>query len=356
MTYAPLIIDVAGIALSAADRRRLQHPLVGAVIFFARNWQDRQQLTALCRDIKALRPELLLCVDQEGGRVQRFRDDGFTRLPAMRTLGRLWQRDRMQALAAAAACGYVMAAELRACGVDFSFAPVLDLDWGRASVVGDRALHRQPRVVAQLAGSLMHGMLSAGMKHCVKHFPGHGYAAADSHHDVPRDGRALQTLLARDAAPYAWLGTQLDAVMPSHVVYTRIDARPAGFSRRWQQEVLRGQLGFDGAIISDDLSMAAARRVQGHTLSATEAVVAALDAGCDLASLCNQSLGDGAVIDEVLQALRQALDDGTLQASADSERRRLDLLPTGVAPDWATLQRSRRYQQARARVLELSPA
>lgn len=355
MPHAPLIIDVAGLALSPVDRQRLQHPLVGGVILFARNWRDRAQLTALCHDIKAVRADLLVCADQEGGRVQRFRGDGFTRLPPMRALGALWQRDRMQALDAASACGQVMAGELRACGVDFSFAPVLDLDWGRASVVGERAFHRQPRVVAQLARSLMHGMLSVGMQHCAKHFPGHGYATADSHAAVPRDGRTLRTVLQHDAAPYAWLGSVLTAVMPSHVVYGRVDARPAGFSARWLQEVLRGQLGFDGAIISDDLSMAAARQVGGRTLSAGQAILAALAAGCDLALLCNQSLDGSPLIDQVLAELEQAAASGHWQPGPRSAQRRLALLPTGAAPAWDALQASRRYQRARQRVLELCP-
>lgn len=351
--HAPLIIDVAGLELSADDRRRLRNPLVGGVILFARNWQDRAQLATLCRDIKALREDLLICTDQEGGRVQRFRDDGFTRLPAMRAVGALWEQDRMRALATASACGYVMAAELRTCGIDFSFAPVLDVDWGRASVVGDRALHRRPKVVAQLAASVMHGMLTAGMQHCVKHFPGHGHARADSHTAVPRDGRALATLLREDAAPYGWLMNRLTAVMPSHVVYTRVDARPAGFSRRWLQDVLRGELGFDGAIISDDLSMAGARQLAGQTLSATRAIAVALDAGCDLVLLCNQSLGSGSVLDEVLDALPCAWRESGWRADARSDARRRALFPSGTALAWDALQQSSRYRRARAQTLEL---
>lgn len=353
MPHAPLIIDLAGLQLSAVDRQRLQHPLVGGVILFGRNWQDRAQLTALCGQIRALRGDLLICADQEGGRVQRFRGDGFTPLPAMRALGQLWQQDRMLALDAASACGQVMAAELRACGVDFSFAPVLDLDWGRSGVIGDRALHRQPQVVAQLAARLAHGMLVAGMQHCGKHFPGHGHALADSHQAVPHDRRALATILRQDAAPYAWLGSVLAAVMPSHVVYPRVDARPAGFSRRWLQDVLRGQLAFAGAIISDDLSMAGARRVQGQTLTATDAVVAALGAGCDLVLLCNQSLAGSTLLDQVLDELAHGVHSGRWQPDPASEPRRQSLRPVGAAPAWEQLGRSARYQRSRQRVLEL---
>lgn len=353
MPHAPLIIDVAGPTLVAADRQRLRHPLVGGVILFARNWQNRAQLATLCGQIKALRSDVLICVDQEGGRVQRFRGDGFTSLPPMRVLGRLWQQDALRALDAAFACGHVMASELRACGVDFSFAPVLDLDWGRSAVIGDRAFHRRPQVVAQLAGGLTHGMLSAGMMHCGKHFPGHGHALADSHRAVPRDGRALATLLARDAAPYRALGSALTAVMPSHVVYPRVDSWPAGFSRRWLRDVLRGELAFAGAIISDDLSMAGARQVRGRTLTATEAIVAALNAGCDLVLLCNQSLAGSTLIDAVLDDLVQGARNGRWRPDPAGESRRRALLSVGAAPTWEELEQSARYRHARRQVLEL---
>lgn len=193
--HAPLIIDVAATELNDADRRRLAHPLVGGVIHFARNWKDRAQMTALNAEIKAIRPDLLICVDHEGGRVQRFRTDGFTRLPSMRSLGELWMQDALRATQVATAAGHVLAAELRACGVDFSFAPVLDLDHGASSVIGDRSFHRDPRVVALLAKSVMHGMLQLGMRNCGKHFPGHGFVNADSHVEIPVDRRGLKAIL-----------------------------------------------------------------------------------------------------------------------------------------------------------------
>ena len=260
MQQAPVVLDIAGTTLTKDDRRRLRHPLTGGLILFARNWVDRAQLTGLCAEIKALRPDVLICVDHEGGRVQRFRTDGFTHLPPMRALGELWMKDAMLAQDAASACGHVLAAELRACGVDLSFAPVLDLDFGASSVIGDRAFHRDARVVAMLAKAVAHGMLRAGMAHCGKHFPGHGFVKADSHVAVPVDPRSLKAILADDAAPYGWLSATLTAVMPAHVVYPKVDARPAGFSPRWLQDVLRGQLGFTGAIFSDDLSMEGALR------------------------------------------------------------------------------------------------
>ena len=346
--HSPLIIDVAGTELTAADHRRLADPLVGGVIHFARNWQDRAQLTALNADIKALRPDLLICVDHEGGRVQRFRSDGFTRLPSMRSLGEAWMRDPLQATRQATAVGYVLACELRACGVDFSFAPVLDLDYGESSVIGDRSFHRDPRVVALLAKSLMHGMLQAGTANCGKHFPGHGFVTADSHVAIPVDRRSLKAILADDARPFDWLGGALTAVMPAHIIYPKVDARPAGFSAKWLQDILRGRLGFDGAVFSDDLSMEAARRIDGELLSYVDAALAALGAGCDLALLCNQSVGDGAPLDELLDGMAAARQDGRWVPCAASERRRRALLPVVPVPEWDELMESRKYRDARA--------
>lgn len=348
--HAPLIIDIAGTQLADVDRQRLAHPLVGGLILFARNWDSRAQLTALCAAIKRVRGDLLIAVDHEGGRVQRFRQDGFTHLPPMRRLGELWMQDPMRAQDAATACGHVLGAELRACGVDMSFTPVLDLDWGPSGVIGDRAFHADARVVTMLAKSLMHGLLQAGMAHCGKHFPGHGFVAADSHVAVPRDSRPLKAILQDDAAPYGWLSSSLRAVMPAHVIYTRVDRRPAGFSKRWLQAILRGQLGFDGAIISDDLSMAGARQIEGVTVSPSDAVLAALDAGCDLALLCNQSLGQGGVIDDTIDALARAQLQGRWQQSDASAQRRIALLPQGLAPDWDALMRSTAYIHALERL------
>ena len=348
MQHAPLIIDIAGTELTDDDRRRLAHPLVGGMILFGRNWQSRAQLTALCASVKRLRPDLLICVDHEGGRVQRFRTDGFTHLPPMRALGELWMHDAMRAQDAATACGYVLAAELRACGVDFSFTPVLDLDWGPSGVIGDRAFHADARVVAMLAKSVAHGLLRAGMGNCGKHFPGHGFVAADSHTDLPRDRRSLKAILADDAAPYGWLSATLDAVMAAHVVYPKVDARPAGYSARWLQAVLRQRLGFGGAIFTDDLSMEAARHIEGRTVTPTEAVLAALHAGCDLALLCNQSLGAGSVLDDAIDGLAEAQIKGAWAPSGASEARRRALLPRQAAADWSTLMRSTDYLHALA--------
>ena len=344
--HAPLILDVAGLELTAADRRRLAHPLTGGIILFARNWENRAQLLELTASIKAVRDDLLICVDHEGGRVQRFRTDGFTHLPPMRALGELWMKDALAATNAATACGYVLGAELRACGVDFSFTPVLDLDWGESGVIGDRALHRDPRVVALLAKSLMHGLLQAGMANCGKHFPGHGFVKADSHTEVPVDKRSLKAILADDAAPYPWLSTTLTSVMPAHVIYPKVDSRPAGFSQRWLQDILRRRLRFDGAIFSDDLSMEGARRLDGQLVSYTDAAVAALAAGCDLVLLCNQSVGDGSAVDELIAGLEQAQAQGRWQPSVDSESRRLALLPETLPQPWDELMLQPAYMQA----------
>ena len=344
--HAPLIIDIPGLSLSQADRRRLKHPLTGGITLFGRNWKDHQQLSALCAEIKSLRQDLLICVDHEGGRVQRFRTDGFIHLPPMRALGEQWMKAPLAATNAATACGYVLGAELRACGVDFSFTPVLDLDHGESSVIGDRAFGRDPRVVTLLAKSLMYGLLQSGMANCGKHFPGHGFVKADSHTDIPEDRRSLKRILADDAAPYEWLNTTLTSVMPAHVIYPKVDARPAGFSSKWLNFILRSQLGFGGAIFSDDLSMAGARLIDGKKVSYTQASVAALNAGCDMVLLCNQSVGEGKPVDALLDGMAEALVKGQWEASEASELRRLALLPQTPALGWDDLTAQPAYMHA----------
>jgi beta-N-acetylhexosaminidase len=353
--HAPLIIDVAGTALTDADRRRLAHPQVGGVIHFKRNWQDRAQMSALNAEIRAIRPDILISVDHEGGRVQRFRTDGFTTLPSMRQLGALWMRDPMRATAAATAAGHVLAGELRAVGVDFTFAPVLDLDHGGSGVIGDRSFHRDPRVVSLLAQSVTHGLLQAGMANCGKHFPGHGFVKADSHVAIPVDRRSLKAILADDAQPFDWLAGTLAAVMPAHVIYPKVDSRPAGFSSRWLREILRGRFGFEGAIFSDDLSMEAGRYIDGRLLSYADAALAALEAGCDLALLCNQSVGEGAPLDELLEGFEAALGTGRWRPDDAGEARRLALLPTTPALAWDALAASPAYRRAQTLLSALAP-
>jgi beta-N-acetylhexosaminidase len=284
LPLGPVIADVAGTTLTSSERERLAHPLVGGVILFARNFRSPRQVTALTSEIHALRePQLLVCVDHEGGRVQRFRE-GFSRIAPMRELGELWDRDVLAATRAATDIGYCIGSELRAVGVDLSFTPVLDLDHGASGVIGDRAFHSDPRVVTLLAKSLNHGLLLGGIGNCGKHFPGHGYARADSHVDMPVDERRLPEILAQDAAPYGWLGRSLASVMPAHVVYPEVDHEPAGFSRKWLRTMLRKRLGFDGLVFSDDLTMEAATVAGGINERAT----AALTAGCDMVLVCNR--------------------------------------------------------------------
>ncbi len=293
MTLGPVMLDIEGTALSAEDRELLAHPNVGGVILFSRNYESPQQLRALTSEIHALRqPELVIAVDQEGGRVQRFRT-GFTPLPAMHALGHKYDLEQEQALELAERCGWLMAAELRANGVDLSFAPVLDLDYGLSEVIGDRAFHRDPEVVARLAGRFAAGMRHAGMAAVGKHFPGHGGVAADSHHALPEDRRPYADLLD-DMRPYERLIEEgLGGVMIAHVVYSRLDRLPAGFSRWWLNNELRIRLRFQGAVFSDDLSMAGAA-VAG---TPAERAKLALEAGCDVVLVCNDRPAAAAVVE-----------------------------------------------------------
>lgn len=296
MSLGPIMLDVPGVALTDEDRRRLMHPLVGGVILFARNYQSAAQLVTLTAEIHALRtPHLLIAVDHEGGRVQRFRE-GFTVLPPMRELGRIWDQHPAEARRLARECGFVLAAELRAHGVDMSFTPVLDLDYGASGVIGDRAFHSEVDAVADLAHQLMLGLRDAGMGSVGKHFPGHGFVRADSHLDIPIDERSYADIEQADLVPFRRMaGYGMTGVMPAHVIYPAVDSLPAGFSSVWLKQILRDELGFDGAVFSDDLSMKGAS-VVGDMVAR---VAAALNAGCDMALVCN----DCAAADEVLARL-----------------------------------------------------
>ena len=286
-----LMLDIGGTWLTAEDRQILRHPEVGGLIIFARNIESPRQVRELMAAIRAVRPDLLLAVDQEGGRVQRLRQ-GFLRLPAMRAIA-----DNTNAERLAEQCGWLMATEVLAVGLDLSFAPVLDLDHQRSAVVGSRAFEGNPERAVALAAAFIRGMHAAGMAATGKHFPGHGWAEVDSHVGIPEDERTLEQIRAVDLVPFQRLSGELDALMPAHVIYPQVDPNPAGFSRRWLQEILRGELGFDGVIFSDDLSMAGAHVVG----DAANRIEAALSAGCDMGLVCN----DRASAELALSALQR---------------------------------------------------
>lgn len=310
----PFIIDVEGCSLTARDRELLAHPWVGGVIYFTRNFESKAQITALSREIQAVPRSagcapLLICVDHEGGRVQRFRE-GFTEIPAMCTIGAMCKEgdpeSRLAAIARARQLGFLLAKELREVGVEFSFTPVLDLDWKRSEIIGERAFHSDPYIVSELASALMHGLLLAGMKNCGKHFPGHGWPQADSHLDLPIDERPLEQILAQDVLPYARIGSPaLTAVMPAHIRYSQVDEQPAGFSKKWLQDILRDKLGFEGVIISDDLAMAGAAVIE----SVSDRACAAFAAGCDATLICNRQDLVEQALDEVPRRIPNFLND-----------------------------------------------
>ncbi|MFO1324071.1 MAG: beta-N-acetylhexosaminidase [Burkholderiales bacterium] len=310
----PVVLGVEGLALSDADCERLAHPRVGGVVLFARNYADPAQLRDLTARIRAVRaPALLVCVDHEGGRVQRFRE-GFTAIAPMRALGERWDRDVAGAAADAHRVGETIARELRAHGVDFSFTPVLDVDFGTSAVIGDRAFSANPNAIAHLASCFRRGLRAGGCAAVGKHFPGHGFVAADSHHEVPVDARPMADLVASDLIPFARLAKEgLEAVMPAHVVYPAVDAVPAGYSRVWLQDILRGRLAFDGLIFSDDLGMAAALTA-GDIVARADA---ALAAGCDMVLACN----DFANIDALLSRWNPAPQSRLAERAARMEGR-----------------------------------
>lgn len=331
MTLGPLMIDLEGTELQPIERELLQHPLVGSVILFARNYADPQQLTRLVADIHAVRsPALIVGVDHEGGRVQRFRQ-GFSRLPPLRRIGHEYDAAPRAGLALAREMGWLMAAELRAHGVDLSFAPCVDLDYGVSEVIGDRALHARAAVVGELAVAYMHGMRSAGMVATAKHFPGHGAVVADSHHALPVDRRALADL-EPDIAPYRVLiDNGLAGVMVAHVLYPEIDDVPASASRRWIRGFLRNELRFQGVVFADDLSMAGAAAVGGIV----ERAERALAAGCDVLPVCNHRDSVIAVLDgfrpepDAAASLRRVRLRGRGQSTPESLR---------ATPEWQAAQ------------------
>jgi beta-N-acetylhexosaminidase len=338
MSLGPLMVDIAGYDLNTDDVRILAHPLVGSVILFARNYANVKQITELTASIRALRsPHLLIAVDQEGGRVQRFRE-GFTRLPAVRLLGRAYDEDRRDGLALTQSVGWLMASELRAVGVDFSFAPCVDLDYGVSEIIGDRAFHSDPEAVAALAVATLTGMREAGMAAVAKHFPGHGAVVADSHVALPVDRRAFADL-EPDLRPYRPLiDNNLAAIMAAHVVFPAVDTLPASLSRRWISEILRSEMGFHGCVFADDLSMAGAKAF-GDVLARAEL---ALAAGCDVLPICN----DRHSVELVLGRFRAGV------GSAASQARLVRMRARGEAS--ADLRSSRQWLETAARIASLS--
>ena len=305
-----IMMDVLGLTLSEKEKIQLIKPSIGGVILFSRNFKDIHQLKSLVKSIRLINQNLLIAVDHEGGRVQRFRE-GFTHLPAMAKLGEIYDQNPDKALKQAHSCGFVLAAELLAIGVDFSFTPVLDLDYGNSSVIGNRAFHYNPDVVVKLAGALIMGMHKAGMKCVGKHFPGHGFVVADSHFDLPVDNRSLVDISEDISVFKQLINDGLDAVMPAHVVYSQVDEKPAGFSSKWIKEILQEKLGFSGVIFSDDLSMQGAHFIK----DITERIQVSFDSGCDTVLICNHPELVAEVIDkewpssEKLQSMKGCLVD-----------------------------------------------
>ncbi len=327
MKMGPLMIDLEGMTLSAREIAWLKDPKVGGVILFARNIGTIFQVKTLVETIRSYRQSIIIAIDQEGGRVQRIRH-GTTRLPALRHLGHVYEDSSEKALVMAADWGWLMASEMLALGIDISFAPVLDIDYGHSEIIGDRAFHSTPEIIAKLAAAYIQGMHEAGMASTGKHFPGHGWVVADSHLAIPVDERTRQEIFLQDLQPFKLLGNQLDGIMPAHVIYSQVDDQPAGFSSRWLQDILRQKLGFDGVIFSDDLSMEGAAVAGGYP----ERARAALQAGCDMVLACNNPQGAA----EILQSLNSA--------EVECNQARLQRMLARRKPDWGELTASDRYQ------------
>ncbi|WP_444886416.1 beta-N-acetylhexosaminidase [Microbulbifer sp. JMSA008] len=328
-SLGPVMIDIEGQKLTDEDCELLRHPLVGGLIFFARNYRDRDQIQALIADIRSVRPEILLAVDQEGGRVQRFRE-GFTRLPSMQKLSAEASAVQLQDV------GWLLASELLAVGMDFSFAPVLDADDSHSRVIGDRSFCPDPHHLTAIARPFIQGMREAGMATTGKHFPGHGHVLEDSHVELPQDERSLEQVLASDALPFIdCIGAdELDAVMPAHIRFVNIDSQPVGFSRYWLQDILRGRLGFNGVIFSDDLSMEGAGAAGGYG----ERIRAALEAGCDMGVVCNNRAG----------ALESLAGLENFIPAAESSERLKAMRGRPSITSWAELEKSERWHRTRS--------
>lgn len=326
----PVMLNVEGLSLCEEDKTLLRHPAVGGLILFTRNFESRQQLTELVESIRSVRPGILIAVDQEGGRVQRLNNDGFTRLPPMQSLRKAYREDAEASLVAAQDLGCLMASEVLALGIDISFAPVLDVDDNFSSIIGDRSFSDQSDEVSALAGAFMQGMNLAGMATTGKHFPGHGAVREDSHLTLPVDPRPFAEVAKRDLAPFKTLLPQLDAVMPAHIIFSAVDPQPVGFSRYWLQDCLRQEMGFDGVIFSDDLSMEGAAEAGSYP----ERAAAALSAGCDMVLVCNERAAAISVCDSLVD----------YQVSAKS-RERLASMSARRQHQWSSLAGDSQWQK-----------
>ncbi len=332
ITFKPVVLDIEGVKLNQEDIKRITNKLTGGVILFSRNFESRTQLQELCKSIKQHTPDIIIFIDHEGGRVQRCKTDGFTHLPAMQKLGSLYENNPWEGIQSAKAAGFILASELKACGIDFSYTPVLDLDYGKSEVIGNRAFEKSPNITAVLAGALIDGLKLAGMPSCGKHFPGHGFVEADSHIAIPIDERDFQQIWKNDIVPYMLLLNKLDSIMPAHVIYKQVDESPAGFSSFWLQDVLRTRLEFDGIIFSDDLAMEGAS-VAGNVVQGAQS---ALNAGCDMVLICNRPH----MTDELLAGLNYK------KEFAQASQKRLNKImpkPFRCDLDWNRLQQDDIY-------------
>ncbi len=326
MTIGPLMIDLEGEVLTDEEKELIKHPLVGGIIFFARNYSSPEQITELVKSIHDNTSNTIItCVDQEGGRVQRFKD-GFTLLPPLRPLGKIYDASNAEGMAIAKAMGWLMASEVISVGVDFSFAPVLDLDYEKSEVIGDRAFHSDGNAVSQIARAYIQGMEEAGMASVGKHFPGHGAVVADSHLELPVDDRSISEIMDKDMIPFQELIAinALQGIMPAHVVYSHQDSKPAGFSKTWLQQILRNRLNFRGAIFSDDLNMAAA----GMAGSFVERANLALEAGCDMVLVCNNREGAVEVIEQLAWQQSEESAQRLMKMKTQAKQTRQDLMET----------------------------
>ena len=335
INFGRLMIDLIGTQLEEEELGLLQNPQVGGVILFSRNFEDRIQLADLVSSIRQITPELLIAVDQEGGRVQRFRM-GFTPIPPMQKIGDVVINNQEKGLILAQETGWLMASEILACGLDFSFAPVLDIDRNSSKIIGDRAFSDRPEIVCLAAGAFIQGMREAGMSSVGKHFPGHGGVIGDSHLEAPIDTRVLKRIANRDLLPYAQLSKHLGGIMPAHITYSSIDERSVGFSHYWLHDILRTQMGFEGVIFSDDLSMKGADIAGGFVEKAS----LALNAGCDMILVCNDRAG-------VIEVLRH------MEALGYSKSSRIGRMSASVKPSWDDLASQTRYQKIVAHLSEL---